>query len=133
MAKYNPDIFTLHCASCGKDLPGPKPGGLATGYARTQGGARICYPCASGCEKREMLDAPPGTRWFAYMSSDEKSVTGWTGNHLGYIWRLRRRRMYTPTGGRFDRYTFLMKNGADTWSGTGSGGGMYCRLRKLKP
>jgi len=69
---------------------------------------------------------------FAYLSSDGKKITTWTGDELGVIVSQKTARVGFPemNGRRPVRY-FVTVRGIDgrVWCGTGPGPGMYVRLR----
>ncbi len=71
-------VETFVCADCGQTFPILTNGG--TGYAVTSDGKKICYSCA---DKRQIADLKDRSKPFiGYLSSDEKSVTSWTGGKL---------------------------------------------------
>ncbi len=108
-----------------------QPGGTGgTGYARTHEGRTLCYPCAEASERADFLAAEPGARHFAYLASDERSVTTWTGGTLARVVRS----WYTCEGfgGRTIRLHARDERGG-WWSGRGPRDtGTYVKLRRLK-
>lgn len=76
------------CQSCGEaiHLPSMTPGGYTcpTGYAvdRATDGL-ICYPCADAGQRANMLDRSGPI--VAYLASDGRTVTTWTGGKLGDV------------------------------------------------
>ncbi len=62
---------------------------MTTGTARTQDGKEICYACADARQREDLKDrSRPFT---AYVSSDGKTITTWTGGKLMDIrqsWRI---------------------------------------------
>lgn len=79
-------------------------------------------------EEYELKTTQPD-RIFAYLNSDCSAVTVWTGNILGRVHYL------TKGRGNFGdwRYYFRVAIAGATYSGVGyGGGGMHCRLRKIK-
>lgn len=65
----------------------------------------------------------------AYLSSDGKSVTVWTGDVLGYVvGRVSRWR--DNFGGEREAGRFMMRGKTYSWRGQGNG--MFCRCKLLK-
>lgn len=87
-----------------------------------------CYTCADVRERRDMASAE---RFVAYLSSDGRRVTSWSGGTLADVVWSRGVRM--PGFGGGDAATFIRARAADgsTWSGRGPGRGMYVRLRRV--
>lgn len=105
---------------------------LTTGVAHTPDGRSICYSCADD-EQREALLGAGTVPFVAYLSSDRKCVTTWTGGTLGTVTR------YTTGQGRWSTYGIVHRcyvrvtdvHGQE-WTGTGPvENGDYVRLRKL--
>jgi len=121
---------TFTCADCGKTFPVQTSGG--TGYARTADGKTICYGCADIRERAELKDR---TRPFcAYVSSDGKAVTTWTGGRLGDVISSRpcalTRQSFTHSRGSFRSVRVRDVHGGE-WYGRGSPG-VCIKLRACK-
>lgn len=100
-----------------------------TGYATMRDGRKLCYPCADDVERAEMDTAETFT---AYLSSDGKSITTWTGGHLAHVQSLSTSKRYTPTGGQWHaHYVTAIRNGV-TWHGVNAGTGMVITLRRSR-
>lgn len=98
---------------------------LFPGYAVTPDGRKICPACADSEQAAEMSRTPIGGRFFAYLSSDGRNVTTWTGGVLGRVTR-------TTSN---DRQTFVRVVDASGghWAGIGpSESGTYVSLRRVK-
>lgn len=95
------------------------------GYAVTADDRRICPPCADSEMAAEMAAAQIGDRFGAYLSTDGRNVTSWTGGVLARVTRITRNR----------RQTFVRAVDVDghQWSGIGpSESGTYVTLRRVK-
>lgn len=107
-----------HCAKCGAEF---KPYGIGTGYA-TRDNQRICYACTDAEQREDMRDR--SQPFVAYVSSDGRTVTTWTGGKLGdarYIGTVRlTRRSYTH-GATMNSYRVTDVHGGE-WYGRGSPG-----------
>lgn len=125
------EIEITLCADCGTECK-PSPGGLGTGYAIFRDGARVCYACA---DKRQLADIEAsqiGDKFPAYVSSDGRKITSWTGGELMRVihwgdkhpWTLR-----SSWGARY--YLRAVDAKGRVWSGTGADG-MYANLRLTK-
>ncbi len=80
-------------------------------------------------EQYELLNNPPDA-FTAYLSSDKRSVTVWTGDVLGRaeVRSIGQRRGYTGERQHYGRAWI----GGREYSWQGPGACMYCRLRALK-
>jgi hypothetical protein len=80
-------------------------------------------------ERFEILQDLP-EKFCAYLSSDSKSVTVWTGDVLGYAWVNSSR----PIGGYVSSqyYYGRARIGGKLYAWQGHGAGMLCRLRAIK-
>lgn len=58
------------------------PAGISPGYAILPDNRRICLNCADDMEVEELKTAD---RYFAYLSSDNQTVTTWSGRKLGSV------------------------------------------------
>ena len=79
LPEFGPASFK--CADCGHgelDMSG----NIDTGYA-LRDGAMLCYGCADVRQRHDMLDRSQPIA--AYIASDGRSVTTWTGGKLGDV------------------------------------------------
>lgn len=117
-----------HCAKCGNDFPPIASNGVAAGYAITGNGSHICYTCA---DEQQRADMRQFDKYGAYLSSDGKSLTTWTGSELAKVISEK-----TVSGGgfHFGSLTAIRAKAPDgsIWYGKGSGRGMLLRIRKAK-
>lgn len=128
-------------ADCGHEYASE---GIGTGYARLRSetdtpdgktlpkDATVCYPCADAMQIAELADGR--TSVYAYLSTDGKKVTTWTGGTLMSVkWLSDADIRYTPTGGRHERFYLDAKDvHGKVWHGIGPGRGMYVRMRLAK-
>ena len=101
---------------------------IGTGYARTDDGRTLCYPCAEESERATFLASD---RYTAYVSSDH-NLTTWTGGQLA---------RYIPGTGGVSRsgwhgseiyaYRFRAPDGSE-WHGRNAGPGMVITVRRAK-
>lgn len=98
--------------------------GCGTGYARTSEGRTLCYSCADDAQRADIQTAD---RFTAYVSTDGRTLTTWSGGTLGRVQQISAP-AYTPTGGEY-RYVYARAAGVDWW-GRGGGPGMYVNLRR---
>lgn len=77
--KTTPKEVHTNCALCFNPFPPVPAGGGAAGYAVTRDGSHICYACADAQQREELKDREP---FSAYLSSDGKTITTWTGGKL---------------------------------------------------
>lgn len=95
--------MTTTIGDCGHSV---EPTGIGTGYATTLDGRKLCYACADEAQRAEMATSE---RFVAYVSSDGKRVTTWTGGELARVtasWQdMAGRRRYVravdPSGARW--------------------------------
>lgn len=138
---FLPDNFGV--ADCGHGYCGPSQGKSGgTGYAvLTHMGFfgypkkllrpdnTICYDCATELARSEVaVEDSIG----AYLSSDGRHVTTWTGGELMHVRAssYRSSEQFTPSGGRHTVTTFRAVDAdGHEWFGRGAGRGMYARLR----
>lgn len=95
------------------------------GYAHTPDGRRICPPCADSEQAAAMSSASIGDKVGAYLSSDDRNVTTWTGGVLARVTRVTRNA----------RQTFVRAMDAEghMWAGIGPAEhGTYVTLRRIK-
>jgi hypothetical protein len=115
------------CAHCAGPFT-KTPDGLGTGYAkRASDGALICYTCADFEERCSLLTQ---AKFCAYVSSDGKSLTTWTGGILGRVTGTGKPHPWTrrsPFGER--RYMTFRDVHGQGWHGTGAPG-MYATIRR---
>ncbi len=105
---------------CGHE---PTPDGLGSGYARTADGRTMCYLCADELQRLEMATVD---RFTAYVSSDGRTLTTWSGGVLGRC-TLAGRHPWSSER-QYLRATDVHGN---RWHGTGAPG-MYACLRRAK-
>jgi len=74
--------YPVTCHDCRQAIHAPAPGAFTTGYARLGNGWRICYPCA---DKRQRRELEASRQFCAYLSSDGRTVTTWTGGTLARV------------------------------------------------
>lgn len=102
---------------------------MTTGYARTEDDRTLCYACADDEQRAELLTR---SDVFAYLSSDRKRVTTWTGGTLGTVTR------YTVSAGRWSTfgivhrcYVRVTDVHGQSWYGSGPvENGDYVRLHR---
>jgi len=100
--------------------------------ARTPGGRGLT---SDEAYKREVNALKKSDHYGAYMSSNGKTLTTWTGGHLGHITQTSDmnnsmvRRGYTSDKLLHFRATDLH---GGTWHGTSPGPGMYARMHRTK-
>lgn len=102
------------------------PEGCAVGYAVTNDGRKLCYQC---CDNSQRLEFSAAERFSAYVSSDGKSLTTWTGGKLARVVGISRHR--GGFGGEYFSIQAVAPNGA-RWYGRGGGPGMFANLRRSK-
>jgi hypothetical protein len=113
--------------SCGHPpTPNAEPG---TGYATMRGTEeRICYSCADDRERAALLTEHTIG---AYLSSDGKRITTWTGGTLMHVTKHTTARVgFGGTTRHYLRATDV--HGAHSWIGTSPGPNMYARMRRAK-
>lgn len=69
-----------HCEKCNAAFPSRPHTGATSGYAITPKGIYVCYACADAMQREELKDRSKS--FFAYVSSDGKRITTWTGGTL---------------------------------------------------
>lgn len=119
----------MFCARCHEALPVMPAGHVGgTGYATlTATNERVCYPCA---DTRERLDMRKERKVFAYLASDQRSITSWGGGKLARVtW------VSAPRHVGFGRRIYV--NAVDAtgqrWHGSGpADSGTYVRLTRSK-
>lgn len=99
------------------------------GQYGTRDGQRHCYLCCDQIERLDMYDAD---QFLAYLSSDGRTLTTWTGGHLADVtWTSAKNYGHTPTGGYYERwYLHATDLWGGRWTGQTPGRGMYVRLRR---
>lgn len=113
---------------CGHEIGKHEP--FTSGYATTRDGARkICYVCADAQQREQLKDRSKPV--YAYVSSDGKRITTWTGGELMRIEKASEWRMnfgFQCLG--------LCVSATDChgkrWHGRGAGVGMCITLRPSK-
>ena len=130
VGKHIPGETGFLCHDCQKEIPTPE--GCGTGYAVHEWGQLICYDCSDKRQREEMRDrSRPFT---AYVSSDGKDVTTWTGGKLGSVVSRRRceltRQSFTHSRKEYSSFRVRDIHGAE-WYGRGSPG-ICINLRPCK-
>jgi hypothetical protein len=125
--------YPFPCHDCQGLIQKPDPAKTcAAGYATLpNGGGRICYPCADKREREELKDN--SKPFCAYVSSDGKSITTWTGGELMKItlwWTVRLTRL-SFTHGRTIRHIQALDCHGKRWWGRGNPG-IAIRMRPCK-
>ena len=115
------------CSTCKRDLP-PIPHTGASGYAVDRRGRKHCYPCSDEAQQTSLMTA---TRMTGYLSSDEKTVTTWTGGILMPVTR-KVTRYGVGFGSQRVFFRAMDPRTGTKWHGTSPGGGMVARLRRSK-
>lgn len=123
----------FRCADCGAVKPCPaEPGAAPSGYAvftdPGRGEVLLCYDCA---DKRQIADLLDRSKPFgAYLSSDGRTVTTWTGGALGRVtrWNPCRLTRVSYTHGREYRSIHVVDVHGAHWYGRTSPG-IYVTLR----
>jgi hypothetical protein len=96
--------------------------GIGTGYATTPDGRRICYGCADSREAERMAR---GETIVAYLSTDARTVTTWTGGVLARVTSA-----HTSARAR-KTYVRAVDVDARSWHGSGPAeSGTYVTLRR---
>lgn len=105
------------------------PDGFVMGYATLNDGRRICYADADTMQREEFAE-PGRTEFWAYLSSDGKTITTWTGGQLASI---------TQTGvgrsGFYDSKIYFVQAVApdgSRWYGKNGGPGMSIHIKRAK-
>ena len=106
------------------------PDGIKTGYAVPRDGEKICHPCANTSQREGMKTA---RIIVAYISSDGRSVTTWTGGKLATVIRSTYVELtrISFTHGRFIRAIRAVDDTGAHWYGRGSPG-LAVTLRRAK-
>jgi hypothetical protein len=118
---------TLTCAETGKQFIAARDG-CSTNYAwRSTDGAVLSDEGVIAIDHRT-LKARAG-RFFCYVSTDGKTVTGWKGNTLGRV--IARSVIRNPFGGHLTAVSVIDVHGG-RWHGRGAGNGMCITLRPSK-
>lgn len=94
-----------------------------TGTAHTADGREICYACADQEQREDMKTA---TAFCAYVSSDGRRLTTWTGGDLGRV-HMGSRHPWS----RERHYLSATDCHGTRWHGTGAPG-MWASLRRCK-
>jgi hypothetical protein len=98
--------------------------GIGTGYATMPDGKRVCYACADASERERMRTADS---MFAYVSTDSRSITTWTGGKLATVTAV-----WTSDRAR-KTYVQATDVHGTRWYGQGpSETGNYVNLRRAK-
>jgi hypothetical protein len=120
---YRPPVgpYLWVCDTCGKASPN------TDGHGRTDG-AMHCYACCDAMARADMLDR--SKPFCAYLASDARTVTTWTGGRLGTVSAHTSSRVGWH-GAEIHRFHVCDVHG-NLWHGRGSGPGMVCTLRAMK-
>lgn len=113
------------CIDCGSVLVPMTDG--PTGIAYTAANEPMCYPCA---DKRQIAQLTERAPMLVYMSSDERTLTTWTGGKLATITRVRKAR--NNFGGTLRYYFRATDVHGAAWHGTSPGPNMFARMRPSK-
>lgn len=105
---------------------GGKP--FTSGTATTQDGRVLCYPCAEAEELESFMAA--GAGYSAYLSSDGKNVTTWTGAALARVTEHGTAR--TGFHGSEIHYIRAKDTQGREWYGKNGGPGMFIGLKLAK-
>lgn len=123
--------LTPFTPDCGH-LVTPTPGSVGTGKATDPDtGATMCYPCAEAAEREAIKTA---TAYAAYLSSDGKRLTTWTGGTLAEVVSYGAGSVHcTPTGGRY-RMEYVRAQTPDgvLWYGSKSDQADLITIRRSK-
>lgn len=123
-----------HACKCQQTLDCGHPIGehshFVSGYATTPEGKRICYTCADAEQREALKDT--SRPFTAYLSSDGRKVTTWTGGELMQVTRETDWRIF---GSHFNRGSCISATDCHgrRWYGRGAGRGMAITLRPRKP
>jgi hypothetical protein len=102
---------------------------FTSGYATTSEGKRICYACADARQRDDLLDR---SRPFgAYLSSDGRKITSWTGGELMTVTRETDWRIFGSRHNRGSCVTAIDCHGK-RWHGRGAGRSTCITLRPSK-
>lgn len=115
------------CSTCWHHLP-VQSNGLGTGYGSDNESRLHCYQCCGKRDREALKDR--SCPFFAYVSSDGRSVSNWPGAPLGAVhdYAEHRTGWHGSTQARFR----VRDVHGQWWSGRGPGRGMYCTLRPMK-
>lgn len=92
------------------------------GWATVPDGRNVCPDCADDMQRAEMATAK---RVVAYLASDNRSVTSWTGGKLGTVTRV--------TSNRRQTFVRVTDTHGGHWAGIGPAeSGTYVSLRRVK-
>lgn len=128
LPKYGPASF--RCSQCKKEIPlNTGNDSIITGYAVTQTDDFICYACADQNQRADLITSRDGPI-YAYVASNGKTVTTWTGGKLGDIVGYGESR--AGWHGSTIAYFRVRDIHGQWWQGRGCGRGMACTLRPMK-
>lgn len=111
---------------CGHE-PTNHDGSIATGYARhsvTQ--KTMCYPCA---DKLQRGDMEATQQFCAYIASDGKTVTTWTGGYLMLI--TQHGQSHNGFHGSTIHYWRATDDAGRRWYGRNGGNGMSVMMKRV--
>jgi hypothetical protein len=116
------------CADCATDITH----GCGTGYATFNTGEKVCYSCADKRQSAQIVAANPGDKFQAYVSSDGKKITTWTGGELMRVCRWGNKHAWSGRGFYGPRhYINAIDSNGRMWYGTGAKG-MYANIKLSK-
>lgn len=115
---------------CGHNPSPPEGGTGAAGYARTQTGRTVCYPCATEHAREQMRAAAlAGQPFAAYLSSDGRRITTWTDATLAHVTA----EWHSLAFGHVEiTHVCATDPHGRRWYGKGSGRGMFLTIRPTK-
>ena len=124
--EHGPAAF--RCSQCKVAKPLDM-GSFTPGYALTQSDEFICYACADDNQRASLVTGRDGPI-YAYVSSDGRRVTTWTGGTLGDVIEYGESRAGWG-GSTIARFRVRDVHG-QLWTGRGAGRGIACTLRPMK-
>lgn len=121
--------LTPFTPDCGHTVT-PTPLSIGTGRATDpKTGRTMCYPCAEAVERGRIEDGVPTG---VYLSSDEKTVTTWTGAVLGKVTSVKRgAKRFGKDGSWRMRTVYVTTPDGNKWSGRGSDDMDAVTIRRL--
>lgn len=120
---------SFRCSKCGAVKPVGTSG--VTGYARTaDGNAIICYECADRMQVAELKDR--SKPFCAYVSSDGRAITTWSGGKLMTVIRSRPCQL-TRRSNWHSRDSYMSIRARDVHGGEWCGRGSAGIAIKLRP
>lgn len=105
--------------------------GMAAGYATDRETDRtLCYACADASERERMAALPVGGHQLAYVSTDGRTLTTWTGGTLARVTghSVARTGFHRSEVWRF----WAVAPDGSRWFGANAGHGMAINVRRVK-